>query len=412
NTVSDELRLSNNFRSKTIAIALKDRGSILPGGHTANGAYWFDASIGSFITSTFYMTALPAWLTGFNAKKLPDSYLKQNWKPLYPLNTYVQSTADAKPYEDVIPGEDNIFDHVTDNITVNPYGSFLHTPGANTYTFDMAKAAIAGEGLGKDDFTDMLALSFSATDYIGHRFGPNSVEVEDMYLRFDQDLAKFLTHLDAAVGKGEYLIFLTADHGVAHVPGFALENRLPAGLADDVVIGRQINDSIKKDFGLTNLIEHIANYQLYLNENVLQQWKGDRSEIKAYILRKLLQHPSISQAVDLAQPHAMNLPAEVQSMIVKGYNQKRSGDLQFVFKPQWFDGAVRGTTHGVWNPYDSHIPMLWFGKGVKAGKLYRDVYMTDIAPTLAAMMGIQPPNAAIGKVIEELLPVSSRAPVQ
>ncbi len=403
NTISDELRLSTNFRNKTIAIALKDRGSILPGGHSANGAYWFDAASGGFITSTFYMTALPQWVADFNAKKLPDTYLAQSWKTLYPLNTYVQSTPDAKEYESALPGEDNTFDHSTEAITKNKYESFKYTPAANTYTFDMAKAAIKAENLGKGSFTDMLAVSFSAPDYAGHAFGPNSIEIEDMYLRLDKDLADFLNYLDVSVGKGQYLVFLTADHGAAHVPGFLAEHRLPGGVVDDAVIARQLNESIKKDFNLTNAIEYAINYQLYLNEAVLQQWGGDRNALKHYIIQKLIQYDGISQAFDLSTLGSFPLPVRVKSMVENGFNQKRSGDIQFVFKPNWFDGGTKGTTHGLWNPYDAHIPLLWYGKGIKKGKLYRQVYMTDIAPTLAGLLQIQMPNATVGEVIEEVL---------
>ncbi|HZH96255.1 MAG TPA: alkaline phosphatase family protein, partial [Flavisolibacter sp.] len=405
NTISDELRLSTNFRNKTIAIALKDRGSILPGGHTASGVYWFDQGAGAFITSTFYMNTLPPWVTAFNAQKLPDASLKQSWKTLYPLNTYGQSTADAKPYEDVLPGEDNSFDHRTDTISAGKYTSFMYTPAANTYTFDMAKAAIKAEDLGKGVFTDLLAVSFSATDYAGHKFGPNSIEAEDMYLRFDRDLSLFLSYLDAAIGKDQYLLFLTADHGVAHVPGFNREHRLPGAAVDDALIGQQVNDSINKRFNLTNVIENVSNYQVYLNEAVLGGASVDRAVLKNFIIQKLLQHPGISHAFDLSTPGNFPLPEQVKSMVVSGYSQTRGGDIQFTFKPQWFDGYNKGTTHGVWNPYDAHIPLLWYGTGIRRGKLYREVYMTDIAPTLAALLGIQMPNAAIGKVIAELMPV-------
>ena len=400
-TISDEMRLSTNFRSKTIAIALKDRGSILPGGHTANAAYWFDDTSGGWITSSFYMPVLPKWVQDFNAKKLPDAYLQQNWKLLHPENTYVQSTADAKPYEDNLPGEDNTFGHETWNIVNNKYETFRYTPAANTYTFEMAKVAVKAEALGQDALTDMLAVSFSAPDYIGHKFGPNSVEVEDMYLRFDKDLAQFLTYLDATVGKGQYIIFLTADHGAAHIPGFFKENRLPAGALDDALIRKQINDSVAKVFGVSNAIIHVTNYQLYLDQGL--STRGDKTTIENYIIQKLLQYTGISHAFTLNNLGSFPLPQQVKGMVANGYNQKRSGDIQFIFKPQWFDGWDKGTTHGVWNPYDAHISLLWFGTGIKPGKLFREVYMTDIAPTLAAMLRIQMPNAAVGKVIEEVV---------
>jgi predicted AlkP superfamily pyrophosphatase or phosphodiesterase len=266
----------------------------------------------------------------------------------------------------------------------------------------MGKEAIKSEGLGKDQYTDMLALSFSSPDYIGHKFGPNSIEVEDTYLRFDKDLAAFVKYIDETVGKGQYLIFLTADHGVAQIPGFMKENRLPAGTMDDALIMQQVNDSVKKEFGISNLIDYVLNYQVYLNEHVMVQSKASGPVIKNYIIQKLLQYPGIAHAVDLATLNNFTLPQQVKDMLANGYSPKRSGDIQFIFKPQWFDGWGRGTTHGVWNPYDSHIPLIWYGTGIKPGKLYREVYMTDIAPTLAAMLQIQMPNASIGKVIEEV----------
>lgn len=401
NTVSDEMRLATNFRSKTIAIALKDRGSILPGGHTANGAYWFDNASGGWITSTFYMQTLPSWVQAVNNKKEPDAYLQRGWNTLYPIKTYTQSTADSKPYEDDLPGEDNTFDHNTSGITVNKYESFRYTPWANTFTFDLAKAAIKGEGLGQRGVTDMLAVSFSSPDYIGHKFGPNSVEIEDVYLRFDNDLAEFLKYLDATVGKNEYLVFLTADHGVAQIPAFFRENKLPAGTLDDALVRNQINDSVRRVFGMQSAIESILNYQLYLSAPVINA--GNAEEITKFIIQKLLQYPGVSHAFYLNTLGASPLPQQVKTMVGNGYSQKRSGDIQFIFKPQWFDGWDKGTTHGTWNPYDSHIPLVWYGWNIKPGKLYREVYMTDIAPTLAAKLRIQMPDASIGKVIEEVV---------
>jgi predicted AlkP superfamily pyrophosphatase or phosphodiesterase len=402
NTITDELRLSNNFKSRTIAVAMKDRSSILPGGHTANGVYWFDNTTGGFITSSFYRTALPSWVSDFNARKLPDTYLQGNWKTLYPLNTYTSSTADDKSYEDSLPGEDRIFDHATNTITFNKYESFRYTPFANTLTFELAKSAIENEKFGKGDVTDFLAVSFSATDYVGHKFGPNSIETEDTYLRLDRELGAFLSWLDVHVGKGQYLLFLTADHGVAHIPGFEKENRLPAGSVDDGALTRLLNDSVYKKFGLVHAVDTVINYQVYIKN--LPAGSTDRKEVKRYIVQVLVNHPAIAKAFDLDDLQQVSMPQQLKTMITNGYNQKLSGDIQFVFKPQWIDWAGnRGTTHGNWGPYDAHIPLLWFGWHITPGKLYREVYMTDIAVTLAAKLHIQMPNAAIGKVIEEVV---------
>ncbi|RZM05314.1 MAG: alkaline phosphatase family protein, partial [Pedobacter sp.] len=211
-TITDELRLATNFRSKTIGIALKDRGAILPAGHAANAAYWFDNATGGWITSSYYMKDLPEWVKNFNNRKLADQYMANDWNTLFPIESYRQSTSDVKPYEGKLLGGDNSFPHETSKVTNNKYEAFRTTPGGNSITFDMAKAAIDNEKMGQGTSTDFLAVSFSSTDYIGHTFGPNSIEIEDCYLRYDKELAAFLTYLDQKIGKGQYLLFLTADH--------------------------------------------------------------------------------------------------------------------------------------------------------------------------------------------------------
>ncbi len=400
-TITDELRLATNFQSKSIGVALKDRGSILPAGH-AGQAYWFDNATGGWITSTYYMNELPAWVKAVNDKKLPEKYLSQNWNTLYPIGTYKQSTADDKKYESKIGGEDNTFPHITADLSVNKFESFRQTPGGNTYTLDMSRAAIEGEKLGQRGVTDFLAISFSSPDYIGHAFGPNSIEVEDTYLRLDRDLGAFFKYLDTKIGKGQYLVFLTADHAVAHVPGFMKENNLPAGTFDDAAIKKWLNEMAEAKFGIKNAIEQVINYQLYLDHTLLNEGKVDLDDFKNWVISELKNHPAIMACFDLHELPETTLPAKIKDMVINGYNQKWSGDIQFIFNPGWFDGFSTGTTHGAWNPYDSHIPLLWYGWKVKPGKTNRETYMTDIAPTVAAMLRIQMPNGSIGHVIEEI----------
>lgn len=401
-TVTDELRLSNNFKSKTIGIALKDRGAILPAGHAANAAYWFDDATGGWITSTYYMKALPKWMQQLNAKKLPDAYMAKSWKTLYPIDTYVQSTSDTKPYEGTLPGGGNYFEHRTDTFKTYRYSAFRVTPYGNSFTADAAKAAIEGEDLGARGVTDFLAVSFSSPDYIGHTFGPNSIEVEDTYLRLDKDLADFFTYLDTKIGKGQYLLFLTADHGVAQSVGFAEENKIPAGLSNTVAMQKLLNDGLQKEFGPGNYIASLINYQVFLNNEFIQSRKLNRDAIKKSVMENLLNDPGVERVVDLENLAGANLPQKLAMMLVNGYNQKLSGDLQIIYRPQWFEGFSRGTTHGSWNPYDSHIPLLWYGWGIKQGRSSREVYMTDIAPTVASLLDIQMPNASIGTVIGEV----------
>ncbi len=402
-TITDELRLSNNFKSKVIGIALKDRGAILPAGHSANAAYWYDA--GKWITSSHYMNTLPTWVEQFNAKDLPGKYMSKDWTTLLPMDKYHLSTADDKPYESAIRGEKTVtFPHKLSLISDNDkYESFRTTPFANTFTFDFAKAAIENEALGKNTVTDFLAISISSTDYIGHNFGPNSVEVEDMYLRLDKDIAEFLLYLDTKLGKGNYTVFLSADHAVAHIPAFLAEHKIPGGNFEDGDIRKELNQVIETDFGVKNAVQSLQNYQVYLNINELEKQGKDVAAVKKAVIKILQAKPFIITAFETDKLAATTLSEPQKTMLTNGYNTKRSGDIQFTLKAGYFDGGKKGTTHGAWNPYDAHIPCVFFGWGVKPGKTYRETYMTDIAPTLAAMLQIQMPNGSVGKVITELV---------
>lgn len=403
-TVTDELRLSNNFKSKVIGIALKDRGAILPAGHSGNAAYWYDDKSGKWITSSYYMQQLPSWVNGFNQKDLPSVYMSRQWNTLLPLSKYVQSTADDKPYESRIKGDSGvIFPHKLSTYgEANKYASFKTTPFANTYTFDFAKAAIENENLGRNTVPDFLAISISSTDYIGHSFGPNSIEIEDTYLRLDADIADFLGYLDKKLGAGNYLFFLTADHGVAHIPAFLKENRIPAGNMEDTVITKELNAMIDAEYGVSKVVRKVMNYQVYLDLETIQKAGKDEAMVKKSVIRALMQQSYIVNAFATDKIEQATLPQPQKQMMINGYNPKRSGDIQFIYKPGYFDGGRKGTTHGLWNPYDSHIPLLWFGWKIKPGKTNRETYMTDIAPTIAALLKIQAPNGNVGKVITEL----------
>ncbi len=403
-TITDELRLSNNFESKVIGIALKDRGAILPAGHSGNAAYWFDESVGKFITSTYYMKELPLWVNNFNKQDLPGGYMNKDWNTLFPIEKYKLSTADNMPYEVPIYGElMPVFPHKLSAIKNGKYTSFKYTPFANTYSFNFAKAAIENEKMGRGSVTDFLALSISSTDYIGHSFGPNSIEIEDTYYRLDKDIADFLQYLDTKIGKGNYLIFLTADHGVAHIPAFLKEHHLPAGNFDDYTLLKEINSSLDKEFGLNNIIQNVQNYQLYINNAVVEKNGKDMVAIKNAIIKSLKTKPFIINAFEMDKLEETTLPQPQKIRMTNGYNPVRSGDIMFTVKPGFFDGFTKGTTHGLWNPYDAHIPNIWFGWNIKPGKAYRETYMTDIAPTVAALLQIQMPNGSVGKVLEEIV---------
>jgi predicted AlkP superfamily pyrophosphatase or phosphodiesterase len=401
-TICDELRLATNFRSKTIGISIKDRGGILPAGHSANAAYWYDGNNGNWISSTYYMKDLPKWVNDFNAQKVVDNYYKNNWSTLYPINTYVQSSSDNKIYEGKFSHEkEPVFPHELQSKIGKDYGTIRSTPYGNSLTLSFAKQALLNEKLGKNSTTDFLALSLSSPDYIGHQFGPNSIEIEDTYLRLDLEIASFLQFLDKEIGKGNYVVFLTADHGVAHVPGFLQENKIPAGNSIKTT-SVLLNKLVFEKFKVNNIIENISNYQVYLNYNTIDSAHLDIDIIKSFIIKKLKEDENLLTAFDTKEISEENLPIEIKEKFIKGFNSKYSGDIQFVLKSGFFGGGRTGTTHGTWNPYDARIPLLFYGWKIKKGNTKERKLMTDIAPTIAALLNIQEPNGSIGNVITEL----------
>jgi predicted AlkP superfamily pyrophosphatase or phosphodiesterase len=404
-SICDELRLATNFKSKVIGIALKDRGSILPAGHSANAAYWYEGKTGNFITSTYYMNELPDWVNHFNNRKLVDSLYKLNWNLALSKDVYPQyATADIKGYESKPLGREVLgFPYDLSGYIGKDFTRIASTPHGNTLTVEMAKAAVAAEQLGKGTATDFLAVSFSSPDYIGHSFGPNSWEQVDDFIRLDEDLGKLFTYLDVTVGKGQYTVFLTADHAVAHVPGFMKENKLPGGTIDESGMMRDMNAKLKEKFGIERTIVSMANYQAYLNHPRIDSAKLDEGTIKKWIIQYLRKSEGISDAFETADIMTAPINKTIREMLANGYNQRRSGDVQLILKPGYIDGGSTGTTHGSWYPYDAHIPLLWYGWGIKHGKSKRETYMTDIAPTVAALLNIQMPSGNVGKVIEEVM---------
>lgn len=406
-SVTDELRLATNFRSKVIAIAAKDRGSILPGGHTANAAYWYDGSSGNWITSTYYMQSLPSWVTRFNEQKLPEKYLKQDWNTLYPINTYVQSTKDDSPYEGKFSGTASpTFPVKTSEMMKNGLGMVTGTPYGSSLTLDLARAAVENEALGADANTDFLALSISSPDYIGHQFGPNSVEVEDTYLRLDRDLAAFFSYLDTKVGKGNYTVFLTADHAVQHNAGFMVDNKIPAGVFATSAQLINLNSLLEKEFKAKNIVKSFSNYQVSLNYAVINDNKLKEMEIKALVMDFLEKQEGVAFVVDIDKASSATIPQIMRESIINGYNRERSGVIQIVLKPAWYSGSsarATGATHGTINPADTRIPLLFMGWGIKQGKSYKAYQMTDISPTISSLLRIQEPNGNIGSAISEVL---------
>ena len=403
-TVTDELKLATNFRSKVVGVSIKDRGSILPAGHAANAAYWFDGESGSWITSTWYMTDLPKWLKDFNNKDMAKKYLDQNWNTIYPIDTYVQSTNDDNIYEETYKGIDKVKFPIktSDLVKKNGLGLIRSTPYGNTLTLDVAKLVIENEQMGNNQVTDFLAVSLSSPDYIGHQFGPNSVKVEDNYLRLDKDLSDFFAYLDQKVGKGNYTVFLTADHGGAHNGQFLKDNKIPAGNWNTKMINEGLNKFLSGKFGADNLVLSLNNYQVNYNYKQISS-STDMDDLREATIQYMQKVEGVAYVVETAKVSEATIPAVIKEKIVNGFNRDLCGEIQIILKPGWYsDSDLKGATHGTWNPYDAHIPLVFMGWGIKHGSSNTEVYMTDIAPTVAALLHIQMPNGAIGKPIVDL----------
>lgn len=403
-TITDELHLATNFRSRVIGVSLKDRAAILPAGHSADGAFWFDDASARFITSTYYKESLPDWVKQFNAKNLPEQLVSGGWRTLYPIETYEQSTADDVPWEGRFKGEKApVFPHDMREIYKNDHGSIRTSPFGNTLTLAFAKAAITGKDLGNGEFTDFLTINCASTDYVGHKFGPNAIETEDTYLRLDRDLAAFFKFLDQKVGKGNYLLFLTADHGGAHSVDFMLKHQMHAGFLDSRKIMNTLNDLLTEKFGASKLVNSFLNYHINYDLDKIKANKLDYEAIKRFSIAFLKKQPGVQYAVDIERIGAAPVPEPLKTKIVNGYNSKRTSDVIVIPDPGWYKKRSSGTTHGNWNPYDTHIPLIFMGWHIEHGKTNRHIRMSDIAPTIAAMLHIQMPNGNVGVPVTEVI---------
>ncbi len=402
-TITDELRLATNFKSKTIGISMKDRGAIFPAGHAASAAYWYDAKAGSFITSTYYMKTLPIWMQQFNDRKIVDSFYEKGWDLLMDKSIY-QKRCDTN-YSSYVKhkfgGDSSTFPYNTKQFVDKDYSKILNTPYGNDILGELAKKIIEAEEMGKHEVTDFLAVSFSSTDYVGHDFGPNSWEILDVYARLDATLGNLFDYLDKNVGKNQYTVFLTADHAAAHIPEFLNKHHIPGGRWESGDVKKELNDYLKKEIGNEKVINAVYEFDIYLNHSLIDSLKLDEGGIKKLITRYLLKKDVVLQVVDKQNPN--NVQAKLREVVINGHNPQRSGDLLMITKTGVMDASKLGMSHGVWNAYDSHIPLLFYGWGIKHGNLKRETYMTDIAATLAALLNIQMPSGCIGKVIEEVM---------
>ena len=405
-TFGDENRLYTQMKGKTIGIALKDRGAILPAGHTANAAYWFQGkSEGNWISSTFYLNELPKWVIDFNASGVAKKYLKV-WNTLYDINTYTESGDDLNLFEGGYIGKETAtfpYDLNALNEKNGGYEILKESPFGNSLTADFTIAAIDGEQLGKDNITDVLTVSFSSTDYVGHNFGVNSKEVEDTYIRLDLDLERLFKALDQKVGKGEYTVFLTADHGAIDVPSYLQSVKIPSGYLNDLKLKQDLNFFMTTTYKESGLIENVSNSQIFLNRVKIKEMGLDLDDVQESLVNELITYDNIDKVYSAHTMNTLAFPTGIEELLQKGFSQKRSGDVLIVNDPGYISYSKTGSTHGSAFSYDTHVPLLFFGKGIKHGQTLEKTEITDIAPTISALLGISFPNGAIGQPLEFVL---------
>lgn len=408
-TITDQLKLTYPS-AKVISMSIKDRGAILPGGHLSDGSYWFDYATGKFISSTFFRSELPKWVADFNAVGHPDKYMQQTWNTLLDISAYGESGPDNSPYEHLLPGKTTPtfpYDLKSMNKISTNYQVFTITPFANTFLTDLAINSLKAENLGMDEQTDLLCISYSTPDIAGHSFGPYSVELEDIYIRLDLEIGRLIKHLEESVGKDQFVLFLTADHAVVPVPQYLVDKKMPGGyvfLNDNM---KQLRNAVTSKFG-KDLIQVEDNLNIYLNHSLIDSMNIQRKDVANFVAEKISRWEGVKSVYTSDQLMNEGNADEWHEMVRKGFHRKESGDVLFILEPGYLpksadvESAHKGTSHGSAFNYDSHVPLLWYGKGIPVQEVYRNINIADISATLTNFLYLQRAGAMTGEPILEL----------
>lgn len=408
-TIGDEIALSLGPNAKVFGVSIKDRGAIAMAGH-AGKAYWFSKSEGRMVTSTFYMNAYPDWVEAWNAKGVPASYANTSWELLAEPSTYIFGDADDMPWETDFPGYGRTFPHAYGPANGKYFTTLLTVaPAGDEIVLDFAKALMAAEKIGADKVTDYLSISFSSTDYVGHFFGPSSLESEDNLHRLDRTLAKLLAHVDKTVGLDRTLVVLSADHGASEAPGYL--NSLGIGGSNfnfDAIDRSEAIAALKAEFGVAEeLVDQFFQPYLYLNRKAIEARGLDLAVVSRRVAEELRKFPGIDYAVSSQDLRAGAVArTSITNAVLANFHKDRSGDIYVVFEPHWFvadfDGQSVTGSHGSPWIYDTHVPVIWMGRGIKAGRIGRRVETVDVAPTIAAYLRVRYPSGTRGQVLKEV----------
>ena len=373
-TLGDELKMSNGSRSRVIGVSIKDRSAILPSGHMGNGAFWFDAKSGNFISSTFYFAALPGWVAEFNAARPADKYKGAVW-----MNRKYPGEADEKLYR---------------TLPDSPFGNELIEA--------FAERAVDGEKLGQRGATDLLTVSFSSNDYVGHELGPDAPEVHDISVRTDQVIGKLFQFLDGKVGMQNVLVVMTADHGVSPIPEVNQARKMPGGRMPGRIVRDTVQAALTKKYGAGDWISSPSEHSLYLNLDLISEKKLSRAEVNEAAAEAALTIPHVFRVYTREQlMKGTAMDDQVGRRVAYGFYVRRSADVFILLEPYWMFSA-HGTTHGTTFSYDAHVPVIFMGPGIKAGRFDQPIAVNDIAPTLATLLDVETPSGSVGRVLAEI----------
>lgn len=399
-TVTDEVKDAISG-SKVISVSIKDRGAVLPAGHLGDAAYWYEGDTGNFISSSWYVSELPRWLKEFNEGGLARKLSKKTWNTLLPIEQYSESNRDNTPYEGTFDNEEEpVFPHDLAANRGDSYEIIENTPYGNTLVKELAKRAIAGEDLGADDTTDFLAVSFSSTDYVGHQYGPHSIELQDTYLRLDRNLADLLSYLDEKVGKRNYLVMLTSDHGVVDVPAELKDQNLPGGYFDSDAALDALSKYLEQEYGNRKWIESYVNQQVYLDRELIQKQGISLKKMQMDAAEFLIGLEGVKSTNIAHNFRYKNYSHGQQAMYQRGFLYDRSGDVFIQLKPGWLDSDYpTGTSHGSPYNYDTHVPLLFYGWKVPKGETSRKTVIPQIAPTIANMLKVGMPSGSPANIL-------------
>ncbi|WP_299643041.1 alkaline phosphatase family protein [uncultured Ruegeria sp.] len=413
-TLSDEIALHFGPASKIFGVSVKDRGAIAMAGH-AGQAYWFSKAEGRFVTSTFYRNDYPGWVADWEEWGKVASYSNQDWILTHDVGSYAFAGRDDQPWETALPGFGRTFPHNWGPAENKYFTTFLTlSPAGDEITVDFAKALIDAEQVGADEVTDYLSVSLSSTDYVGHIFGPSSLEAEDNFVRLDQSIADLLAHVEATVGLENTLIVLSADHGAPEHPGYLATLGIEAGLFDFQRVDTEPGFvRLQLDFGASrDLILNFSNPYLYLNQDLIAAKGLDPVAVEDAVADELRKLPGIAYAVGSSALRAGSVPpGKITDAVLANFHYERSGDIYVVFEPHWFvadfDGLTVASAHGSPWTYDTHVPLIFAGPGIKPRTVYRRVETVDVAPTVAAYLGTKLPSGATGEPLPEAMPQRS-----